>query len=101
MPSRRSGGATRVVTLRKAVIGLSKGKGAPEVAGLRGGLTGVSAITSGTVSTTESASSTHWERPWTDQHGLARVLAHRLLWDRDLPRKETWTLRRPPSDLKG
>jgi glycerol-3-phosphate acyltransferase PlsY len=43
----------------------------------------------------------NWERSWTDRHGLARVLARRLLWDRDLPRKETWTLRRPPSDLKG
>jgi glycerol-3-phosphate acyltransferase PlsY len=43
----------------------------------------------------------NWERPWTERHGLAHVLANRLLWDRDLPRKEAWTLRRPPSDLKG
>jgi glycerol-3-phosphate acyltransferase PlsY len=43
----------------------------------------------------------NWERPRTEQHGPARVMAHRLLWDRDLSRKEAWTLRRPPSDLKG
>ena len=43
----------------------------------------------------------NWERPRTQRHGLARVMVHRLLWDRDLPRKEAWTLRRPPSDLKG
>ena len=36
----------------------------------------------------------NWERPG-GEHGLARVLLYRLVWDRDVPRKEEWTSRRP------
>ena len=38
----------------------------------------------------------NWESPRAEI-GLARVLAYRLLWDRDVPRQEEWTSRVPPS----
>ena len=37
----------------------------------------------------------NWERPSTERYGLARVLLHRFLWDRDVPRQEAWTGRMP------
>ena len=37
----------------------------------------------------------NWERPSTDRYGPARVLLHRFLWDRDVPRQESWTGRMP------
>ena len=37
----------------------------------------------------------NWERPSTVRYGLARVLLHRFLWDRDVPRQEAWTGRMP------
>ena len=40
----------------------------------------------------------NWERPSTDRYGPVRVLLHRFLWDRDVPRKETWTGRMPPAE---
>ena len=36
----------------------------------------------------------NWERP-AGGHPLPRVLVYRLLWDRDVPRSEEWTGRRP------
>ena len=39
----------------------------------------------------------NWEAP-RSEHALPRVLVSRLLWDRDVPRKEQWTGRRPPSE---
>ena len=42
----------------------------------------------------------NWEAP-RGEHSLSRVLAYRLLWDRDVPRKERWTDRRPPAKRKG
>ena len=36
----------------------------------------------------------NWERP-SGKYGLGRVLAYRLLWDRDVPRRVEWTERRP------
>lgn len=36
----------------------------------------------------------NWQRP-ADGYGLARVAGYRLLWDRDVPRGEAWTGRRP------
>ena len=38
----------------------------------------------------------NWEGP-EGGYGLPRVLAFRVLWDRDVPRKEDWTSRRPSS----
>ena len=38
----------------------------------------------------------NWEPPRSTQHSLPKVLAYRLLWDRDVPRREGWTGRRPP-----
>ena len=40
----------------------------------------------------------NWERPSTDRYGPVRVLLHRFLWDRDVPRKETWTGRMPQAE---
>jgi glycerol-3-phosphate acyltransferase PlsY len=37
----------------------------------------------------------NWERPSTDRYGPARVLLYRFLWDRDVPRQESWTGRMP------
>jgi len=37
----------------------------------------------------------NWERPQSDGRGLARVLANRVLWDRDDSAKEEWTVWRP------
>ena len=37
----------------------------------------------------------NWEWPATDRYGPARVLLHRFLWDRDVPRQESWTGRMP------
>ena len=42
----------------------------------------------------------NWESP-RGEYSLPRVLAYRLLWDRDVPRKESWTDRRPPAEGKG
>ena len=39
----------------------------------------------------------NWERP-VGGYGLPRVLAFRVLWDRDVPRKEDWTARQPSSE---
>ena len=36
----------------------------------------------------------NWEKP-RPGHPLAFVLAYRFLWDRDVPRREQWTARRP------
>jgi len=35
------------------------------------------------------------------EFGLLRVLAFRLLWDRDVPRKAGWTDRHPPAGQRG
>ena len=40
----------------------------------------------------------NWERPSTDRYGPARVLLHRFLWDRDVPKQEAWTDRMPDTD---
>lgn len=37
----------------------------------------------------------NWEWPSTDRYGPARVLLHRFLWDRDVPKQEAWTDRMP------
>ena len=37
----------------------------------------------------------NWERPSTGRYGPARVMLHRILWDRDVPRQEAWTGRMP------
>ena len=37
----------------------------------------------------------NWERPKSEAGGLARVIANRVLWDRDESLKEQWTVRRP------
>ena len=37
----------------------------------------------------------NWEWPSTGRYGPARVLLHRFLWDRDVPRQEAWTGRMP------
>jgi glycerol-3-phosphate acyltransferase PlsY len=37
----------------------------------------------------------NWEPPGTE-YALARVVAYRVLWDRDVPRKAQWTKRGPP-----
>ena len=42
----------------------------------------------------------NWEAPGGD-FGPRRVLTYRLLWDRDVPRKEQWTARRPASVQDG
>ena len=42
----------------------------------------------------------NWEMPGRE-YPLLRVLAYRLLWDRDVARREEWTTRRPPSEKKG
>ena len=42
----------------------------------------------------------NWEAPVGD-FGPRRVLTYRLLWDRDVPRKEQWTARRPASVQDG
>ena len=39
----------------------------------------------------------NWESPVSD-YGLPRIIAYRLLWDRDVPRDAPWTGRRPPTD---
>ena len=39
----------------------------------------------------------NWERPGGD-YGLGQVLAFRLLWDRDVRRREAWTSRRPVAE---
>jgi glycerol-3-phosphate acyltransferase PlsY len=38
----------------------------------------------------------NWEKP-RGEYSLLRVLAFRLLWDRDVPRGAEWTARRPPA----
>ena len=40
----------------------------------------------------------NWEWPSTDRYGPARVLLHRFLWDRDVPKQEAWTDRMPDAD---
>ena len=42
----------------------------------------------------------NWKMP-EGEYALHRVLAYRLLWDRDVPRREQWTGRRPPPEQKG
>jgi glycerol-3-phosphate acyltransferase PlsY len=42
----------------------------------------------------------NWESP-RGEYGIASVLAFRLLWDRDVPRKQEWTTRHPRSEGKG
>ena len=37
----------------------------------------------------------NWEWPSTGRYGPARVLLHRFLWDRDVPKQEAWTGRMP------
>ena len=37
----------------------------------------------------------NWEWPSTERYGPARVLLHRFLWDRDVPKQEAWTGRMP------
>ena len=37
----------------------------------------------------------NWEWPSHERYGPARVLMHRFLWDRDVPRREAWTGRMP------
>ena len=39
----------------------------------------------------------NWERP-DPGYPVARVLAYRVLWDRDVPRKQQWTGRQPAGD---
>ena len=36
----------------------------------------------------------NWEWPSTGRYGPARVLLHRFLWDRDVPKQEAWTAAR-------
>ena len=43
----------------------------------------------------------NWERPRTERYSLPRVMGHRLLWDRDVSRKEQWTARHPRSEHEG
>ena len=40
----------------------------------------------------------NWEWPSNERYGPARVLVHRFLWDRDVPRQEAWTGRMPESE---
>lgn len=40
----------------------------------------------------------NWERPSTVRYGPVRVLLHRFLWDRDVPRQEAWTGRMPQDE---
>jgi glycerol-3-phosphate acyltransferase PlsY len=40
----------------------------------------------------------NWEPPRTEQHSLPRVMAYRLLWDRDVSRKDRWTARSPSAE---
>ncbi len=40
----------------------------------------------------------NWEPPLIETYGLPRALGYRLLWDRDVPRKESWTGRKPSSE---
>lgn len=42
----------------------------------------------------------NWERP-DSRYPFAQVLLFRLLWDRDVPRKEEWTERRPQPTEKS
>ena len=42
--------------------------------------------------------SANWESPRAEQYSLLRVMGHRLLWDRDVSRKDMWTARRPPAE---
>jgi glycerol-3-phosphate acyltransferase PlsY len=42
----------------------------------------------------------NWETP-RGEYSLPRVLAYRLLWDRDVQSRDRWTDRRPPSEGKG
>ena len=37
----------------------------------------------------------NWEWPSHERYGPARVLMHRFLWDRDVPKQEAWTGRMP------
>lgn len=37
----------------------------------------------------------NWEWPSHERYGAARVLMHRFLWDRDVPKQEAWTGRMP------
>jgi len=37
----------------------------------------------------------NWEHPLKQDRNLAKVLSYRLLWDRDVPNKATWTTRNP------
>jgi glycerol-3-phosphate acyltransferase PlsY len=37
----------------------------------------------------------NWETPRNKQYSLPRVVGYRLLWDRDVGRKDEWTARRP------
>lgn len=39
----------------------------------------------------------NWESPVSD-YSLLKVMAYRLLWDRDVPVSVSWTSRRPPKD---
>ncbi len=43
----------------------------------------------------------NWEWPSTDRYGPGRVLLHRFLWDRDVPRQEAWTGRMPDPEQAG
>lgn len=44
----------------------------------------------------------NWEWPSNERYGPARVLLHRFLWDRDVPRQEAWTGRMPePEQASG
>ena len=41
----------------------------------------------------------NWEYP-SEKYSFLRVMAHRALWDRDVPRKVQWTERHPQPDIE-
>ena len=43
----------------------------------------------------------NWEDPRREDYSLPRVLAYRVLWDRDVPRSVKWTARNPSSEEEG
>lgn len=43
----------------------------------------------------------NWEWPSTERYGPVRVLLHRFLWDRDVPKQEAWTGRMPEPEQAG
>lgn len=43
----------------------------------------------------------NWEWPSTERYGPERVLLHRFLWDRDVPKQEAWTGRMPETEQAG